>query len=94
MFILFKLKNKKGHNYFKSIGAFFKNSAVISLTIVTIFQLLALTFMQSVSTIYIQILFPGMSKYSGIISMIGLFSAFLFVPFIKKIVDKFGKKEA
>lgn len=87
---------KKGHNYnyFKSLGAFFTNRAAVSLTLVTIFQLLALTFMQSVSTIYIQISFPGMSKLSGIISMMGFLPAFLFVPFIKKIVDKFGKKEA
>lgn len=50
--------------------------------------------MQSVSTINIQILVSGMSNYSGIISMMGFLPAFLFVPFIKKIVDKFSKKEA
>lgn len=50
--------------------------------------------MQNVSTIYIQISFPGMSQYSGLISMMGFLPAFLFIPFIKILVDKFGKKEA
>ena len=84
----------KKYNYFKSLGAFFTNRAAVSMTINSIFQLLALAFMQTLSGIFIQITFPGMSKFSGIISLMGFLPAILFVPFIVKIVNRFGKKEA
>lgn len=87
-------KEERHYNYFRSVGAFFKNGAAVSLTIASIFQLLALTFMQSVSSIFIQVTFEGMSQFSGIIGLMGFLPAIIFIPFIKKIVDRFGKKEA
>ena len=36
----------------------------------------------------------GMAQLSGIVQLVGFLPMFLFMPFIKKIVDKFGKKEA
>lgn len=82
------------YNYFKSVGAFLTNRSAVSLTITSIFQLLALAFMQNLSTIFIQIALPGMAKFSGVITLLGFLPAFFFVPFIKRIVDRFGKKEA
>jgi len=36
----------------------------------------------------------GMASLSGIVQMIGLLPMFIFMPFITKIVKKYGKKEA
>ena len=36
----------------------------------------------------------GMAELSGIVQIVGFLPMFLFMPFIKKIVQKFGKKEA
>jgi GPH family glycoside/pentoside/hexuronide:cation symporter len=35
----------------------------------------------------------GMAEFSGIVQLIGFLPMFLFMPFIKKLVDRFGKKE-
>ncbi len=36
----------------------------------------------------------NMASMSGVVQMIGFLPMFIFIPFIKKIVEKYGKKEA
>jgi GPH family glycoside/pentoside/hexuronide:cation symporter len=36
----------------------------------------------------------GKAKLSGVVMLVGFLPMFLFIPFIKKLVDRFGKKEA
>lgn len=91
----YEAQRKEHHaNYFTALKGFLKNRPAVSLTVVSIFQLLVLTFMQSISPIFIQISFPGMAQWSGIISLMGFLPAVFCIPFIKKLVDRFGKKEA
>lgn len=81
-------------NYFKSIKGFFSNRAAIALTLATIAQLLTMAFLQSYGVKYIQQTFPGQAKMSGVIGLMGFLPSVFFIPFIKKIVAKFGKKNA
>lgn len=81
-------------NYFKSLGAFFTNRAAVSYTLVSIFQLLAMAFMQTVSVNYIQIAFPEFAQMSGIVQMLSMLPMVAVIPFATKLVKKFGKKEA
>ena len=81
-------------NYFQSIGAFFKNRAAVSYTLVSIFQLLAMAFMQTVSVNYIQIAFPDFAQMSGVVQMLSMLPMIAVIPFATKLVKKFGKKEA
>lgn len=81
-------------NYFKSIGAFFTNKAAVSFTIVSMLQLLVMAFMQNISGLYIQITFPGLSRFGGIVQMLSMLPMVAVIPFAGKIVKKFGKKEA
>lgn len=85
---------KQKFNYFKSIGAFLTNRSAVAFTISTIFQLFAFAFMQTCSTLYIQQTFPEFTQLSGIVSMLGFLPTILFIPFVGKLVEKFGKKEA
>ncbi len=87
-------REKQKFNYFKSLGAFFKNRAAVSFTFVSICQLLAMAFMQNLSGLWIQMTFPQFAKMSGIFSMLGMLPMFLVIPFVGKIVDKLGKKDA
>ena len=87
-------QKKEKFNYLKSIKAFVTNRAAMAFTFVSIFQLLAMAFMQNCSTLYIQQTFPSFTKFSGIVSMLGFLPTFFFIPFISKLVKKFGKKEA
>lgn len=81
-------------NYFKSLGKFFTNKAAVSYTVYSIFQLLAMAFMQNYVVYYFQSAFPAYTQLSGIFSFLGMLPMFLVIPFATKIVKKFGKKEA
>ena len=81
-------------NYFRSLGAFFTNRAAVSYTIVSILQLVAMAFMQSMAGLFVQVTFPGFSQLSGVVTMLGMLPMVLIIPFAGKIVKKFGKKEA
>ena len=81
-------------SYFKSLGKFFTNKAAVSYTLYSIFQLLAMAFMQNYVTYYFQAAFPEQTSLSGIFSFLGMLPMFLIIPFATKIVKKFGKKEA
>ena len=87
-------KMSKDTSYFKSLGKFFTNKAAVSLTVFSIFQLLAMAFMQNYVVYYFQAAFPEYTSLSGIFGFLGMLPMFLVIPFATKIVKKFGKKEA
>lgn len=79
-------------NIFKSFGDFMKNRPAIGVTIAAMGMFLG---MQAASTAN-QIMFVtyfGKGEMSGVVQIIGFLPMFLFIPFIKKLVNRFGKKE-
>ena len=80
-------------NVFAAFGNFLKNRPAVGATVAAMGMFLG---MQSASTAT-QIMFAiyfGTPQLSGIVQMVGFLPMFLFMPFIKKLVNKFGKKEA
>ena len=89
-------EQRKANNssYFKSLGKFFTNKAAVSYTCYSIFQLLAMAFMQNYVVYYFQAAFPEYTSLSGVFGFLGMLPMFLVIPFATKIVKRFGKKEA
>ena len=81
-------------NYWRSLKDFVKNRAAMSFTVVSIFQLLTMAFMTNASSLFIQQTFPNFASMSGIVSLLGFVPTFFVIPFVGKLVKKFGKKEA
>ena len=80
-------------NVFKSFGNFLKNRPAVGATLTAMGMFLGMNSATTASTIMFATYF-GKAELSGVIQMIGFLPMFLFMPFIKKIVNKFGKKEA
>ena len=80
-------------NVISAFGNFMKNRPAVGATVAAMGMFLGMQSAQTASTIMFATYF-GMAELSGLIQMIGFVPAFAFIPFIKKIVDKFGKKEA
>ena len=87
-------KKKHKQSYFKSLKNFFTNKAAVSYTFVSIFQLLAMAFMQSYCVYFFKAAWPEQVQLSGIFGFLGMLPMFIFIPFATKLVAKFGKKEA
>lgn len=84
--------NGEKFNVVKSFGTFLKNRPAVGATVAAMGMFLG---MQSAGTAN-QIMFVtyfGMGEMSGIVQIIGYLPMILFIPFIKKLVSKFGKKE-
>ena len=79
-------------NIFKALVNFFKNPPAIGATLAAMAMFLGMQGSATATTVLFQSYF-GNAKISGIIMLIGYLPMFLFMPFIKKLVDKFGKKE-
>ena len=80
-------------NVIAAFGNFIKNRPAVGATVAAMGMFLGMQSASTASTIMFATYF-GMAELSGLIQMIGFVPAFAFIPFIKKIVDKFGKKEA
>ena len=80
-------------NVFKSFGNFLKNRPAVGATLTAMGMFLGMNSATTASTIMFATYF-GKAELSGVIQMVGFLPMFLFMPFIKKIVNKFGKKEA
>lgn len=72
---------------------FFKNPPAVGATLAAMAMFIGMQGSSSATTVLFQSYF-GNAQISGIIMLIGYLPMFLFMPFIKKIVDKWGKKEA
>ncbi len=80
-------------NVFKAFGNFMKNRPAVGATLAAMGMFLGMQSATTATQIMFAIYF-GQPQLSGIVQLIGFLPMFLFMPFIKKLVDRFGKKEA
>ena len=80
-------------NIIKSFGNFMKNRPAVGATLAAMGMFLGMNSATTANTIMFATYF-NMASMSGVVQMIGFLPMFLFMPFITKIVKKFGKKEA
>jgi GPH family glycoside/pentoside/hexuronide:cation symporter len=80
-------------NVFKAFGNFLKNRPAVGATIAAMGMFLGMQSATTANTIMFATYF-GKASLSGVVMMVGFLPMFLFMPFIKKIVNRFGKKEA
>ncbi len=80
-------------NILKSFGKFMKNRPAVGVTIAAMGMFLGMQSATTANTIMFATYFQK-AELSGLVMLIGFLPMFLFIPFIKKIVDKYGKQEA
>ena len=80
-------------NIFKAFGKFMKNRPAVGATLAAVGMFLGMQSATTANTIMFATYF-NMARLSGIVQLIGFLPMFIFMPFITKIVKKFGKKEA
>lgn len=80
-------------NIIKSFGKFLKNRPAVGATVAAMGMFLGMQSATTANTIMFATYFNKASM-SGIVQMIGFAPMILFLPFVKKLVNKFGKKEA
>ena len=80
-------------NVIKAFGKFMKNRPAVGATLAAMGMFLGMNAATTANTIMFATYF-NMASMSGVVQMIGFLPMFLFMPFITKIVKKFGKKEA
>ena len=80
-------------NVFKAMLNFLKNPPAIGATLAAMAMFIGMQGSTSATTVLFQSYFKN-AQISGIIMLISYLPMFFFMPFIKKIVDKWGKKEA
>ena len=80
-------------NIFKAFGNFMKNRPAVGATLAAMGMFLGMQSATTANTIMFATYFNKASM-SGLVQMIGFLPMVLFLPFIKKLVNKFGKKEA
>ena len=77
----------------KAFGKFMKNRPAVGCTLAAMGMFLGMNAATTANTIMFATYF-NMASMSGLVQMIGFLPMFIFIPFIKKIVTRFGKKEA
>lgn len=86
-------KEKAQFNYFKTIGNFLKNRGAMGVTLAIVAFFLGSYGTQTAVTVMFQSYFHNAS-ISGLVMLIGYVPMFFVMPFIARIVRKWGKKEA
>lgn len=86
-------EKREKFNVFKAMGNFMKNPPAIGATLAAMAMFIGMQASSTATAVLFQSYF-GNAKISGVIMLIGYLPMFLFMPFIKKIVDRWGKKEA
>ena len=80
-------------NIFAAFGKFMRNRPAVGATLAAMGMFLGMNAATTANTIMFATYF-NMASMSGVVQMIGFLPMFLFMPFITKIVKKYGKKEA
>lgn len=88
-----KLNDTQKFNVFKAMVNFIKNPPAVGATLAAMAMFIGMQGSATATTVLFQSYFKN-AKISGVIMLISYLPMFLFMPFIKKIVDRFGKKEA
>ena len=86
-------EKKEKFNVFQAMWNFLKNPPAIGATLAAMAMFIGMQGSATATTVLFQAYF-GNAKISGVIMLISYLPMFFFMPFIKKIVDKWGKKEA
>ena len=87
------VEKTENFNVIKSFGKFVKNRPAVGATIAAMGMFLGMQSAATASTVMFATYF-GQAELSGVVMIIGFAPMFLFIPFITKIVKKYGKKEA
>ena len=88
-----KTNDSEKFNVFRAFGNFMKNRPAVGATLAAMGMFLGMNAASTANTIMFATYF-GQASMSGIVQIIGFLPMFIFMPFIKKIVNKYGKKEA
>ena len=80
-------------NILNAFGKFFKNRPAVGATLAAMGMFLGMNAATTATTIMFATYF-NMASLSGLVQLIGFFPMLFFMPFITKIVNKIGKKEA
>ena len=80
-------------NVIHAFGKFMRNRPAVGATLAAMGMFLGMNAATTANTIMFATYF-NMASLSGLVQMIGFLPMFLFMPFITKIVKKYGKKEA
>ncbi len=88
-----KTNDSQKFNIVKAFVNFMKNRPAVGATVAAMGMFLGMQSATTANTIMFATYFNKASM-SGIVQMIGFLPMVLFLPFIKKLVNKFGKKEA
>ncbi len=88
-----KTNEEQKFNVIAAFGNFMKNRPAVGATLAAMGMFLGMNASTTAVTIMFAVYF-GQAEMSGIVQMVGFLPMFLFMPFISKIVNKFGKKEA
>ncbi len=88
-----KTNEEQRFNVIAAFGNFMKNRPAVGATLAAMGMFLGMNASTTAVTIMFAVYF-GQAEMSGIVQMVGFLPMFLFMPFISKIVNKFGKKEA
>ena len=79
-------------NFFKSIATFAKNRPAIGATVMPVAMFIGTYGAANATTVMFQSYFQNAS-ISGLMTIVSMLPMFLFIPFIKPITTKIGKKE-
>ncbi len=88
-----KTNETQKFNILKAFKNFMKNRPAVGATLGAMAMFLGMQSANTATTIMFATYF-GQAKLSGIVMLIGNAPMFVFMPFIKKLVTKYGKKEA
>lgn len=80
-------------NFFKAMGNFLKNRAAVGATLAAMAMLISMQGSSTATTTMFQFYF-GDGTLSGITMVISFLPMFIFIPFVRKLVNAMGKKEA
>ncbi len=87
-----KVNDSQKFNVLEAFKNFLKNRPAIGATVAAMAMFLGMQSATTANSIMFAIHF-GMAELSGLASAIGFIPMMLFIPFIKKLVEKFGKQE-
>ncbi len=88
-----KTNDTQKFNIIKSFGNFMKNRPAVGATVAAMAMFIGMQSATTATTVMFATYF-GQAQLSGLVMLAGNAPMFLFMPFIKKLVTKFGKKEA
>ncbi len=80
-------------NVLRAFANFMHNRPAVGATLAAMGMFLGMQSATTATSVMFAIYF-GKAELSGVVQMVGFLPMFLFMPFIKKLVNRFGKKEA